>query len=108
MSALFCETLICILTQDVQWNDIDYMDQFMDFTYDPTKFDTLPEMVKDLHAHDQRYVIILVHRRCVFVCVSLHVCVVFGLVLTVCVSTCRTRVSVAHSLRAHTGRTMKG
>ncbi|KAG8014605.1 Lysosomal alpha-glucosidase [Nibea albiflora] len=47
------------IPQDVQWNDIDYMDQFMDFTYDPTKFDTLPEMVKDLHAHDQRYVIIL-------------------------------------------------
>lgn len=36
------------------------MDQFMDFTYDPTKFGSLPDLVKDLHAHDQRYVMILV------------------------------------------------
>uniref|UniRef100_A0A4W6G9B0 Alpha glucosidase 2 n=1 Tax=Lates calcarifer TaxID=8187 RepID=A0A4W6G9B0_LATCA len=47
------------IPQDVQWNDIDYMDQFMDFTYDSSKFATLPDMVKDLHAHDQRYVMIL-------------------------------------------------
>uniref|UniRef100_A0A673AJL8 Lysosomal alpha-glucosidase-like n=1 Tax=Sphaeramia orbicularis TaxID=375764 RepID=A0A673AJL8_9TELE len=47
------------IPQDVQWNDIDYMDKFMDFTYDPTNFGTLPDLVKDLHAHDQRYVIIL-------------------------------------------------
>lgn len=47
------------IPQDVQWNDIDYMDQFMDFTYDSAKFATLPDLVKDLHAHDQRYVIIL-------------------------------------------------
>lgn len=51
-----------IISQDVQWNDIDYMDQFMDFTFDSTKFATLPDLVKDLHAHDQRYVMILVHR----------------------------------------------
>lgn len=49
-----------VFLQDVQWNDIDYMDQFMDFTYDSSKFATLPDMVKDLHAHDQRYVMILV------------------------------------------------
>lgn len=47
------------IPQDVQWNDIDYMDQFLDFTFDSTKFGTLPDMVKDLHAHDQRYVMIL-------------------------------------------------
>lgn len=47
------------IPQDVQWNDIDYMDRFLDFTYDPVHFDTLPELVKDLHAHDQRYVMIL-------------------------------------------------
>lgn len=45
--------------QDVQWNDIDYMDRFLDFTYDPEHFNTLPDLVKDLHAHDQRYVMIL-------------------------------------------------
>ncbi|XP_041838799.1 lysosomal alpha-glucosidase [Melanotaenia boesemani] len=47
------------IPQDVQWNDIDYMDRFMDFTYDPTKFDTLPDLVRDLHAHNQTYVMIL-------------------------------------------------
>uniref|UniRef100_A0A8C2WRZ2 Alpha glucosidase 2 n=1 Tax=Cyclopterus lumpus TaxID=8103 RepID=A0A8C2WRZ2_CYCLU len=47
------------IPQDVQWNDIDYMDRFLDFTLDPTKFATLPDLVKDLHAHDQRYVMIL-------------------------------------------------
>ncbi|KAK1886118.1 Lysosomal alpha-glucosidase [Dissostichus eleginoides] len=47
------------IPQDVQWNDIDYMDQFMDFTFDSKKFGTLPDMVKDLHVHDQRYVMIL-------------------------------------------------
>uniref|UniRef100_A0A8C5HSV2 Lysosomal alpha-glucosidase-like n=1 Tax=Gouania willdenowi TaxID=441366 RepID=A0A8C5HSV2_GOUWI len=47
------------IPQDAQWNDIDYMDNFMDFTFDSTLFGTLPNMVKDLHAHDQRYIIIL-------------------------------------------------
>ncbi|KAM9314287.1 lysosomal alpha-glucosidase isoform 2-T2 [Pholidichthys leucotaenia] len=47
------------IPQDVQWNDIDYMDRQMDFTYDPTNFATLPDLVKDLHVHDQRYVMIL-------------------------------------------------
>uniref|UniRef100_A0AAX7SUU2 P-type domain-containing protein n=1 Tax=Astatotilapia calliptera TaxID=8154 RepID=A0AAX7SUU2_ASTCA len=47
------------IPQDVQWNDIDYMDKFMDFTYESKKFDTLPELVRDLHAHNQRYVMIL-------------------------------------------------
>ncbi|KAM6939968.1 lysosomal alpha-glucosidase [Xenentodon cancila] len=47
------------IPQDVQWNDIDYMDRFMDFTFDSTKFGTLPDLVKDLHAHNQKYVIII-------------------------------------------------
>uniref|UniRef100_A0A8P4K6Y5 Alpha glucosidase 2 n=1 Tax=Dicentrarchus labrax TaxID=13489 RepID=A0A8P4K6Y5_DICLA len=47
------------IPQDVQWNDIDYMDRFLDFTFDSTQFATLPDLVKDLHAHDQRYVMIL-------------------------------------------------
>ncbi|KAM9856764.1 lysosomal alpha-glucosidase [Aulostomus maculatus] len=47
------------IPQDVQWNDIDYMDRFLDFTFDPTNFATLPDVVKDLHAHYQRYVMIL-------------------------------------------------
>uniref|UniRef100_A0A7N6BV76 P-type domain-containing protein n=1 Tax=Anabas testudineus TaxID=64144 RepID=A0A7N6BV76_ANATE len=44
---------------DVQWNDIDYMSQYMDFTFDSTNFATLPDLVKDLHTHNQRYVMIL-------------------------------------------------
>uniref|UniRef100_UPI003AAB1127 lysosomal alpha-glucosidase n=1 Tax=Centroberyx gerrardi TaxID=166262 RepID=UPI003AAB1127 len=47
------------IPQDVQWNDIDYMEHFLDFTFDPANFATLPDLVKDLHAHDQRYVMIL-------------------------------------------------
>ncbi|KTF87957.1 hypothetical protein cypCar_00004588, partial [Cyprinus carpio] len=48
------------IPQDVQWNDIDYMDHALDFTYDTTNFSTLPDLVKDLHRHDQHYVMILV------------------------------------------------
>ncbi|XP_047222103.1 lysosomal alpha-glucosidase [Girardinichthys multiradiatus] len=47
------------IPQDVQWNDIDYMDQAKDFTFDPTNFNTLPDIVRDLHAHNQTYVMIL-------------------------------------------------
>uniref|UniRef100_A0A3B3SMS2 Alpha glucosidase 2 n=1 Tax=Paramormyrops kingsleyae TaxID=1676925 RepID=A0A3B3SMS2_9TELE len=47
------------IPQDVQWNDIDYMDKSLDFTTDPQNFATLPDMVKDLHSHGQRYVMIL-------------------------------------------------
>ncbi|XP_041085570.1 lysosomal alpha-glucosidase [Polyodon spathula] len=47
------------IPQDAQWNDIDYMDGFRDFTTEPENFATLPEMVKDLHDHGQRYVMIL-------------------------------------------------
>ncbi|XP_066517719.1 lysosomal alpha-glucosidase [Hoplias malabaricus] len=47
------------IPQDVQWNDIDYMDRALDFTYDPGNFSTLPDLVKDLHLHNQRYVMIL-------------------------------------------------
>ncbi|KAK5599029.1 hypothetical protein CRENBAI_026830 [Crenichthys baileyi] len=47
------------IPQDVQWNDIDYMDQAKDFTFDPANFNTLPDLVRDLHAHNQTYVMIL-------------------------------------------------
>ncbi|KAI4903325.1 hypothetical protein NFI96_015943 [Prochilodus magdalenae] len=47
------------IPQDVQWNDIDYMDRALDFTFEPEKFSTLPDLVKDLHMHNQRYVMIL-------------------------------------------------
>lgn len=45
--------------QDVQWNDLDYMERYLDFTLG-SDFATLPDMIEDLHAHDQRYVMIVV------------------------------------------------
>ncbi|TNN86673.1 Lysosomal alpha-glucosidase [Liparis tanakae] len=59
--------VLSMCRQDVQWNDIDYMDRFLDFTLDSEKFATLPDLVKDLHAHDQRYVMILSARVTVVV-----------------------------------------
>lgn len=35
--------------QDVQWNDLDYMNNSNDFTYDKEKFKNLPEFVEELH-----------------------------------------------------------
>ncbi|XP_035824593.1 sucrase-isomaltase, intestinal [Aplysia californica] len=42
---------------DVQWNDIDYMANHLDWTYDPVHYNTLPAIVKDLHDNNQRYII---------------------------------------------------
>nr|XP_032830840.1 maltase-glucoamylase, intestinal-like [Petromyzon marinus]XP_032830841.1 maltase-glucoamylase, intestinal-like [Petromyzon marinus]XP_032830843.1 maltase-glucoamylase, intestinal-like [Petromyzon marinus]XP_032830844.1 maltase-glucoamylase, intestinal-like [Petromyzon marinus]XP_032830845.1 maltase-glucoamylase, intestinal-like [Petromyzon marinus]XP_032830846.1 maltase-glucoamylase, intestinal-like [Petromyzon marinus]XP_032830847.1 maltase-glucoamylase, intestinal-like [Petromyzon marinu len=44
---------------DVQYTDIDSMEDRKDFTYDMRKWADLPAFVKDLHDHNQRYVIIL-------------------------------------------------
>nr|XP_034988351.1 sucrase-isomaltase, intestinal [Zootoca vivipara]XP_034988352.1 sucrase-isomaltase, intestinal [Zootoca vivipara] len=44
---------------DVQYTDIDYMEDKKDFTYDKIKFAGLPELVQDLHNNGQKYVIIL-------------------------------------------------
>lgn len=44
---------------DVQWNDIDYMDKFLDWTYDKKSYAGLPDMVKDLHDNGQHYVMIV-------------------------------------------------
>jgi alpha-glucosidase (family GH31 glycosyl hydrolase) len=47
------------IPQDVQWNDIDYMRDYLDFTYDRTRFGSLPELVDDLHKHNQKYIMIV-------------------------------------------------
>ena len=44
---------------DVQWNDIDYMDQNKDFTYDAEKYQGLPEFVQELHAQGLKYIQII-------------------------------------------------
>ncbi|GFS25113.1 lysosomal alpha-glucosidase, partial [Elysia marginata] len=45
---------------DVQWNDIDYMDNYKDWTYSPENFGNLPSVIADLHANKQRYIIMAV------------------------------------------------
>ncbi|XP_069608531.1 lysosomal alpha-glucosidase-like [Ranitomeya imitator] len=44
---------------DVQWNDIDYMDAYLDFTFDPKRFGDLPEMVNELHQDGMKYIVIV-------------------------------------------------
>eukprot|EP01138_Halocafeteria_seosinensis_P012324 gb/GECG01012593.1/.p1 GENE.gb/GECG01012593.1/~~gb/GECG01012593.1/.p1 ORF type:complete len:1024 (+),score=93.82 gb/GECG01012593.1/:1-3072(+) len=48
------------LPQDAQWNDIDYMDQHLDFTTDPQNFpvSNFSAFVDKLHSRGQRYVMI--------------------------------------------------
>lgn len=46
--------------QDVQWNDIDYMDAYRDFTYDQTRFKNYAEMVKEFHEQGRKYIMIVV------------------------------------------------
>uniref|UniRef100_A0A8C5Q0B1 alpha-glucosidase n=1 Tax=Leptobrachium leishanense TaxID=445787 RepID=A0A8C5Q0B1_9ANUR len=44
---------------DVQFTDIDYMENRKDFTYDKVNFKDLPSFATNLHDHGQRYIIIL-------------------------------------------------
>ncbi|XP_069583495.1 sucrase-isomaltase, intestinal isoform X1 [Ranitomeya imitator] len=44
---------------DVQFTDIDYMENRKDFTYDHDKFADLPNFAQNMHANGQKYIIIL-------------------------------------------------
>ncbi|XP_037294752.1 lysosomal alpha-glucosidase-like isoform X3 [Manduca sexta] len=44
---------------DVQWNDIDYMRNRNDFTYDKEKFAELPQFVNKIHSEGMHYMIII-------------------------------------------------
>uniref|UniRef100_A0A8C5WMS8 Lysosomal alpha-glucosidase n=1 Tax=Leptobrachium leishanense TaxID=445787 RepID=A0A8C5WMS8_9ANUR len=44
---------------DVLWNDIDYLDGYRDFTFDPERFGDLPEMVDECHEKGLKYVLIV-------------------------------------------------
>lgn len=46
--------------QDVQYTDIDYMEDKKDFTYDKVSFTDLPTFADYLHEKGQRYILILV------------------------------------------------
>ena len=46
--------------QDVQYGDIDYMDEQRDFTYDHSTYAGLPEFVREMQASGKHYVVILV------------------------------------------------
>ncbi|KAL3284606.1 hypothetical protein HHI36_018760 [Cryptolaemus montrouzieri] len=41
---------------DTQWNDLDYMNNSNDFTYDKIKFEGLPTFVEDLHKNGMHYI----------------------------------------------------
>uniref|UniRef100_A0A7N6ALI3 alpha-glucosidase n=1 Tax=Anabas testudineus TaxID=64144 RepID=A0A7N6ALI3_ANATE len=45
---------------DIQYTDIDYMEEKKDFTYDKVKFSELPQFADYLHEKGQRYILILV------------------------------------------------
>ncbi|TSR87326.1 putative maltase-glucoamylase 2 [Bagarius yarrelli] len=47
------------LPYDVQYTDIDYMEDKKDFTYDMVRFRDLPEFADYMHAHGQKYILIL-------------------------------------------------
>lgn len=48
------------MLQDTQWNDIEYMDKYLDFTLSTGPFSNISKIVDDLHENDQHYVIIVV------------------------------------------------
>lgn len=62
------------LLQDVQWNDLDYMDARRDFTFNRDGFADFPDMVRELHQGGRRYMMIVVSRfgrsRCCCFCVT--------------------------------------
>lgn len=41
---------------DTQWNDLDYMNNSNDFTYDKTNFKDLPKFVEELHKNGMHYI----------------------------------------------------
>ena len=47
------------LPLDTIWSDIDYMDAYKDFTYDPVDYADLPEFVDDIHKENYQYIPIL-------------------------------------------------
>ena len=57
--AQIISTCMLTLSQDTQWNDIDYMNTDLDFTTS-TSFGDIQGLVSNLHSHNQKYVLIVV------------------------------------------------
>lgn len=76
------------------------MERSLDFTLD-AKFSALPDMIQDLHAHDQRYVMILVRA-----CACVRGALLCSALMAVCAH--RTQASAARSPRARTCPTRTG
>ena len=53
------ELIAADIPLEVQWNDIDYMDQKRDFTFNRADFAELPALITRLHSRGQKYVAIL-------------------------------------------------
>lgn len=53
--------------QDIQYTDIDYMEDKKDFTYDKVNFKELPQFAEYLHEKGQRYILILVRNTLFFI-----------------------------------------
>ena len=51
-----------LIFKDIQYGDIDYMEEKRDFTIDPINFADLPEYVDQLREEGTRFVIILVSK----------------------------------------------
>ncbi|KAG1696086.1 Maltase-glucoamylase, intestinal [Nymphon striatum] len=50
------------IPQDIQYGDTDYMDEYMDFTYDKKKFKGFPEYIRNsTKSSDLRFIVILDH-----------------------------------------------
>jgi alpha-glucosidase (family GH31 glycosyl hydrolase) len=47
------------LPLDTQWSDIDYLDRYRDFTYDPVNYAGLGDFVKYLHSENLHYIPII-------------------------------------------------
>ena len=50
------------------------MDRYLDWTYDKEAYGTLPDVVKNLHDHDQKHIIIVVsgHQKYMIIVVIGH------------------------------------
>lgn len=55
-----CRQHVLLSVQDIQYTDIDYMEDKKDFTYDKVLFSELPQFADYLHEKGQRYILILV------------------------------------------------